>query len=57
MDYNYIEKIDVYKVANGHVIQIKLVGISTEQTFVSCKDEELSESITTAINRALTSKQ
>lgn len=57
MDFNYIEKIDVYKVVNGHVIQIKLVGISTEQTFVSCKDEELTESVTTAINRALTSKQ
>ena len=55
-EYNYIETIRVTKVANGHVIQIKMVGISTEQTFICSKDEALDEAISAAINKVLTDK-
>lgn len=55
-EYNYIEAIKVTKVANGHVIQIKLVGISTEQTFICSKDEALDEAISAAIVKVLTDK-
>ena len=55
-EYNYIETIKVTKVANGHVIQIKMVGIATEQTFICGKDEALDEAISTAINKVLTDK-
>ena len=44
-EYNYIETVKVTKVANGHVIQIKMVGIATEQTFICGKDEALDECI------------
>ena len=46
----------VTKVANGHVIQIKMVGISTEQTFICGKDEALDEAISAAIVKTLTEK-
>jgi hypothetical protein len=55
-EYNYIETIRVTKVANGHVIQIKMVGISTEQTFICSKDEALDEAISAAIIKTLTDK-
>jgi len=55
-EYNYIEAIKVTKVANGHVIQIKLVGISTEQTFICSKDEHLDDTIVDAISRVLSEK-
>ena len=55
-EYNYIERIKVTKVANGHVIQIKMVGIATEQTFICGKDEALDEAISAAIIKTLTDK-
>jgi hypothetical protein len=55
-DQNYIEKIKVYKVANGFVIQITLVGITTELTFVCPKDADLGQSIDNAIQKALEEK-
>ncbi len=55
-EYNYIETIKVTKVANGHVIQIKMVGIATEQTFICGKDEALDEAISAAIVKTLTEK-
>lgn len=55
-DQTYIEKVDVYKVSNGHVIQIKLVGISTEYTFICGKDEHLAEAITDALAKLLEEK-
>ena len=55
-EYNYIETIKVTKVANGHVIQIKMVGISTEQTFICGKDDSIVDTIVDAINRVLSEK-
>jgi hypothetical protein len=55
-EYNYIETVKVTKVANGHVIQIKMVGIATEQTFICGKDEALDEAISAAIIKTLTDK-
>jgi len=55
-EYNYIESIKVTKVANGHVIQIKMVGISTEQTFICGKEEHLDDAIVDAISKVLTEK-
>ena len=55
-EYNYIESVKVTKVANGHVIQIKMVGIATEQTFICGKDEALDEAISAAIIKTLTDK-
>lgn len=52
-EYNYIETIKVTKVANGHVIQIKIVGISTEQTFICSKDEPLDEALSQAVQTVL----
>ena len=52
-EYNYIETIKVTKVANGHVIQIKLVGISTEHTFICSKDKPLDEAISLAVQDVL----
>jgi len=51
-----IEKVLVTKVANGHVIQVRLVGISTEVTFVSSYEEDLTLSIGMAISQALGDK-
>jgi hypothetical protein len=55
-DQNYIENIRVYKVANGHVIQIKLVGISTEHTYICSKEENLVETIDNALTSLLEEK-
>jgi hypothetical protein len=55
-EYNYIETIKVTKVANGHVIQIKMVGISTEQTFICSKDEALDEAVSQAVQKVLKEK-
>ena len=55
-EYNYIETIRVTKVANGHVIQIKMVGISTEQTFIGSKDEPLDEAVSQAVQKVLKEK-
>jgi hypothetical protein len=52
----YIERILVTRVVNGHVIQIKQVGISTEQTFVVTKTEDLTLSIADAIHKSLEGK-
>jgi hypothetical protein len=51
-----IERVLVTKVANGHVIQIKLVGISTELTFVNSVEEDLTLSIGMSITKALGDK-
>ena len=56
MDYNYIEKVDVYKVANGHVIQVKLLGLSTEHTFICSREENLVEVISDALAKLLEEK-
>jgi hypothetical protein len=53
---NMIERVLVTKVANGHVIQIKLVGISTELTFVNSCEEDLTLSIGMSITKALGDK-
>lgn len=55
-EQNYIENIRVYKVANGHVIQIKLVGISTEHTYICGKDQDLVETIDDALTSLLEEK-
>ena len=55
-DQNYIENIRVYKVANGHVIQIKLVGISTENTYICSKEDNLVETIDNALTSLLEEK-
>lgn len=55
-DQSYIENIRVYKVANGHVIQFNLVGITTEYTFICGKDENLAEVIEQAIKSLLKEK-
>jgi hypothetical protein len=36
-----IERMLTTRVANGYVVQIKLIGISTESTFVSKRPPEL----------------
>lgn len=51
-----IESVRVTRVANGHVIQVKLVGISTELTFVSDFDEDLVVNVGKAITKALVEK-
>ena len=55
-DQTYIENIRVYKVSNGHVIQVKLVGISTEYTFICGKEDNLVEVIDNALNNLLEEK-
>jgi hypothetical protein len=55
-DQTYIEKVDVYKVANGHVIQVKLVGVSTEHTFICSREESLAEAINDALAKLLEEK-
>lgn len=55
-DQTYIEKVKVYKVANGHVIQIKLVGIATEHTYICSRDEDLAEATSNAISKSITEK-
>jgi len=55
-DQTYIEKVDVYKVANGHVIQVKLVGVSTEHTFICGREENLAEAINDALAKLLEEK-
>lgn len=51
-----IESVRVTRVTNGHVIQVKLVGISTELTFVSDFDEDLVVNVGKAITKALVEK-
>jgi len=51
-----IEKIEVYKVANGYVVQIRCVGISTETTFIVPSVEELGDSINKFIDKVLEDK-
>jgi hypothetical protein len=55
-EQNYIENIRVYKVANGHVVQIKLVGISTEHTYICGKEDGLVETIDNALTALLEEK-
>lgn len=55
-DDKYINYLHCYKVANGHVVQIKLVGYSTETTFVVQKDEDLAEQLPKFINKVLQEK-
>ena len=55
-DQTYIEKVDVYKVANGHVIQVKLLGLSTEHTFICSREENLVEVISDALAKLLEEK-
>lgn len=52
----YIEKVRVYRVVNGHVIQINLVGIDTEYTFVSGENDELGQEIAAAMAKVLKDK-
>jgi hypothetical protein len=55
-DDKYINYLHCYKVANGHVVQIKLVGHTTEVTFVVNKGGDLSEEIPKFINKMLGEK-
>ena len=55
-DQNYIENVRVYKVNNGHVIQINLVGITTEYTFICGKEDNLIETIDNALKQLLEEK-
>jgi hypothetical protein len=55
-DSKYIEKVRVYRVVNGHVIQINLVGIDTEYTFVCAEGADLSYEISEAITRVTQEK-
>lgn len=55
-DQSYINYIHVYKVANGHIIQIKCVGMSTETTFIVPKDADLGSEVTRAITKVLGDK-
>jgi hypothetical protein len=55
-DQSYIEKIKVYKVVNGFVIQVTLLGITTELTFVCSKEEDLGQAVDNAIQKALEEK-
>lgn len=55
-DSKYIEKVRVYRVVNGHVIQINLVGIQTEHTFVCSEGSNLSEEIANAIDKVTKEK-
>lgn len=55
-DQNYINYIHVYKVANGHIIQIKCIGMSTETTFIVPKDADLGSEVTKAITKVLGDK-
>lgn len=55
-DVKYINYLHCYKVANGHVVQIKLVGYSTEVTFVVQKGEDLAEQLPKFINKVLQEK-
>ena len=55
-DDKYINYLHCYKVANGHVVQIKLVGYSTEVTFVVQKGEDLAEQLHKFINKVLQEK-
>jgi len=52
----YIEKVRVYRVVNGHVIQINLVGIETEYTFVCGESDELGQEIAAAMTKVLKDK-
>ncbi len=51
-----IEKIEVYKVANGYVVQIKCLGISTSTTFVVDDIESLTDNLPLFINKVLEDK-
>ena len=55
-DDKYINYLHCYKVANGHVVQIKLVGYTTEVTFVVQKGEDLSVQIPKFIKKVLQEK-
>lgn len=55
-DQAYIEKVRVYKVANGHVIQINRVGEYEELTFVCTSEQNLGDMITYAITKSLGEK-
>lgn len=55
-DSNYIQYVRSYKVANGHIIQIKSIGTSVEITFVVPKGECLATYITEAITKVLKDK-
>lgn len=55
-DDNYINYLHCYKVANGHVVQIKLVGHTTEVTFVVNKGGDLATEIPKFIKKMLQEK-
>ena len=55
-DQTYIEKVRVYKVANGHVIQISKVGEYEELTFICTAEQDLGDMITYAITKSLGEK-
>ena len=55
-DQTYIQNIRVYKVANGHVIQVNKVGEHEELTFVCTKEQDLGEMITYSISRSIEEK-
>jgi hypothetical protein len=55
-DQTYIEKVKVYKVANGHVIQITKVGEYEELTFVCTPEHALGDMITYAIAKSIEEK-
>ena len=53
---NMIETIKTFRVANGHVVQIKCVGIETETTFVVSNTQTLEDSIPAFVKQVLESK-
>jgi len=54
---NMVETIKTYRVANGHVVQIKCVGIETETTFVVSKDDRIELAIPDFVKKVLESKR
>ena len=55
-DQTYIEKVKVYKVANGHVIQVTKVGEYEELTIVCTKEDDLCAMLAYAINKSIEDK-
>lgn len=53
MSNNMLEYMKTYKVANGYVTQIKLLGISTELTFITDDTSNLGKQLEFFLQSAL----
>jgi hypothetical protein len=51
-----LKSVNVTRLVNGYIIQIKLVGISTEYNFVSTFDENVAQAIHKAVAKVLGDK-